>query len=85
MRAMCAPRPAGSAHAGHHALHAAHHFLQIAALELLHHGAHLLVLVEHAVHFLNLHARARRDAALARGLDEFGLGALGYAISRRRR
>ena len=35
--------------------------------------AHLLVLVQQAVDFLHLHARARGDAALARGLDQLGL------------
>ena len=55
-----------------HATHALHHFHHSAALHLLHHALHLLELIEQPVDFLNLHAGAGRDTALARGLDEFG-------------
>ena len=45
-------------------------------LHHLHHLLRLLELVEQLVHFLHRNARAGRDAALARRLDELGLRAL---------
>src|SRR5215831_18934800 len=64
------------AHAGEHPLHAAHHLRQVPAAHHLHHLAHLLELREQAIDLLDLHARARGDAPLARGLDQLGLAAL---------
>jgi hypothetical protein len=51
-------------------------FIMPAALHLLHHALHLLEFIEQAVDFLHLHAGACGNAALACGLDEFGLAPL---------
>ena len=56
---------------------ARNHLCHAALLHLLHHALHLFELGEQAVDLLHRHAGARCDAALARGLDEFRLGAFG--------
>src|SRR5262245_53939988 len=65
-----------SAHSREHVLHPPHHALEVAALHHLHHLLHLLELVQEAVHLLHRDAGTGRDAALARGLDDVGMGAL---------
>ncbi len=63
-------------HSGQHPLHPAHHLLHAAFRELLHHFLGLLELAEQPIHLLHRNAGAGRDAALARCLEYFGLGAL---------
>ena len=46
-------------------------------MHLLHHRLHLVELRQHAVDVLYLNAGTDRNAPLAAGLDELGLGALG--------
>src|SRR6266581_9692986 len=58
-------------HPRHEALHPARHAREVAAFHYLHHFLHLLELVEQAIDFLHRYARARGDAALARGLEDF--------------
>ena len=53
------------AHAGHHTFHSPHHLGEIVALELFHHGAHLVELRQHPVDLLHLHTGARGNAAFA--------------------
>src|SRR5262245_5260250 len=66
----------GSAHPREEPFHVAHHALQVAPLHQLHHFLHLLELAEELVHRLHRDPGAGGDAALARGLDELGLGPL---------
>ena len=74
-------RPEGSAHPGHQVLQAPQHLLQAALGDHFHHLLRLLELAEQLVHLLDRHAGAGRDAPLARGLEELGLGALLRASS----
>src|SRR6266704_359093 len=50
-------------HPRHEAFHPAHHLRKTALLHPVHHVAHLLELIEQAIHFLHRHTRARGDPA----------------------
>ena len=52
--------------------------MYIPSIHFFHHQAHLFKLVEHAVHFLNLHPGTCCNAAFATGLDDVGFFALQF-------
>src|SRR5438445_1551309 len=60
----------------HGPLYSPHHAREVAAFHHLHHFLHLLELVEQAIDLLHGNPRARRDAPLARSLDDLGPDAL---------
>src|SRR5690606_35538642 len=60
---------AGKASGTTHSTQAAHHVGQAAALHLLHHLLHLLVLLEQPVQVLDVRPRALGDAAFARAAE----------------